>query len=219
MADQLNATAPTEGAGATSSESPVSGDTSLAAGGVAPEQEAQSQEPIEGLYSEESANEAEQGQDTHEPFNLEGLNPYSEDTEIDEATATEFARIAQENGLSQEQFNNVFNQVMPYLNERVEEQIDEARSEFLSSSHADKDIGGRNWDETMRLGRSVLKRFMPDEETQQLFRQSCLDCHPGVIRMFRDIGRALSEDQVVRSGASTPTRDAAKAFFNNSNMN
>lgn len=152
------------------------------------------------------------------PFTLDGLKPVGDDTEVDQETAQQVAKISQKLGLSQEQFTNLYNELMPALNQRMDDQVAEVGKQFIQQAKADKDIGGANWNETLRLGRSVINRFMP-EDVREIFAASQLDRHPSMIRMFRDIGRAISEDSTVRGAAARNPRDAAKAFFNNSDMN
>lgn len=152
------------------------------------------------------------------PFTLDGLKPVGDDTEVDQATAQQMAQISQKLGLSQEQFTNLYNELMPALNQRMDDQAAEIGQQFLKEAKADKDIGGANWDETLRLGRSVINRFMP-KDVREIFAASQLDRHPSMIRMFRDIGRAISEDNTVRGTTARNPKDAAKAFFNKSDMN
>lgn len=153
-----------------------------------------------------------------QPLTLDGLKPFGDETEIDQQTAQQVAQISQKLGLSQEQFTNLYNELMPALNQRMDDQVSEIGQQFLKEAKADKDIGGANWGETLRLGRSVINRFMP-EDVREIFAASQLDRHPSMIRMFRDIGRAISEDNTVRGTTARNPKDAAKAFFNKSEMN
>lgn len=149
-------------------------------------------------------------------YTFDGLQ-VGEGLEIDQPTAEAFAKIAEEVGLSQDAFNTVYNKLMPYLNQRQDEQLQELRGKFLEEARNDQEIGGAKYQENMALARKAFKQFV-DPETQELLQASGLDCHPGLIRAFVNVGRAISNDAVVR-GHAPSQRDPAKAFFNNSDMN
>lgn len=149
-------------------------------------------------------------------YSFDGLE-VEEGLEIDQPTAEAFAKIAEEVGLSQDAFNTVYNKLMPYLNQRQEEQLQELRTKFFEDARNDSEIGGSKYKENLSLARQAFKKFV-DPETAELLQASGLDCHPGLIRAFVNVGRAISNDAVVR-GEAVKQRDPAKAFFNNSNMN
>ena len=149
-------------------------------------------------------------------YSFDGLQ-VEEGLEIDQPTAEAFAKIAEEVGLSQDAFNTVYNRLMPFLNQRQEEQLQEVRAKFLEEARNDSEIGGSKYKENLSLARQAFKKFV-DPETAELLQASGLDCHPGLIRAFVNVGRAISNDAVVR-GEAVKQRDPAKAFFNNSNMN
>ena len=149
-------------------------------------------------------------------YTFDGLQ-VGEGLELDQPTAEAFAKIAEEVGLSQDAFNTVYNKLMPYLNQRQDEQLQELRVKFLEEARNDSEIGGAKYKESMALARKAFKQFV-DPETQELLQASGLDCHPGLIRAFVNVGRAISNDAVVR-GHAPKQRDPAKSFFNNSDMN
>lgn len=149
-------------------------------------------------------------------YTFDGLQ-VEEGLEIDQPTAEAFAKIAEEVGLSQDAFNTVYNKLMPYLNQRQDEQLQELRVKFLEEARNDQEIGGAKYKESMALAKKAFKQFV-DPETQELLQASGLDCHPGLIRAFVNVGRAISNDAVVR-GHAPKQRDPAKSFFNNSDMN
>ena len=173
---------------------------------------------IDGIAGEDEpegkAEEAKAPQD----YDFSELKPESEDYEIDQPTAQEFAKIAREVGLDQKGFATVFNKLMPYLNQRQEEHLNEVRRMFIGQAKADPVTGGAKWNETRTLARKALMKFT-DGPTRELLRASGLDCHPGIIKAFYNIQKAMSDDVMVSGQQAAVKGDPAKAFFNNSNMN
>ena len=167
-------------------------------------------------------NEADEGDDSvadeaDVEFNYDGLNKPDDWTEIDKPTAEAFGAIAKKLGLKQEGFNTLFNEVIPFLNERQNERLNEVRQDFYQEAKADADIGGAKWKQSLSLARKALFQFT-DAPTRELLQASGLDCHPGIIKAFRNIAMAMSDDNVHRGTQATGERDAAKAFFYNSDM-
>lgn len=74
----------------------------------------------------------------------------------------------------------------------------------------DKDLGGDNLASTRKLADAALSRFATPE-LRTLLNETGLGNHPDLVRVFRDIGRALSDDTVTRgspgSGVSSPAND------------
>lgn len=150
-------------------------------------------------------------------FNFDGLKCPEEWAEIDQPTAKAFGDIAKKLGLNQEGFNTLFNEVIPFLNERQDERLNEVRLDFYQTAKADSEIGGAKWKESLGLARKALFQFT-DAPTRELLQASGLDCHPGIIKAFRNIALAMSDDNVHRGTQATGERDVAKSFFYNSDM-
>lgn len=172
----------------------------------------------EGLVGEEpKAEEGKKTDEVPETYAIDGLKA-PDDMEIDMPTVEALSEVAKEIGLSQEKFNTLYNKMMPVLNARQDEQLNDVRSSFIKEAKADPDIGGAKWSDTLSIARKALFQFT-DEATRDLLKASGLDCHPGIIRAFMNVGKAMSDDTVVRGSTATVERDAAKAFFYNSKMN
>ena len=165
--------------------------------------------------SEEGGEKADEKADVE--YNYDGLNKPNDWTEIDQPTAEAFGAIAKKLGLNQEGFNTLFNEVIPFLNERQNERLNDVRQDFYQTAKADADIGGAKWKESLGLARKALFQFT-DAPTRELLQASGLDCHIGIIKAFRNIALAMSDDSVHRGTQATGERDAAKAFFYNSDM-
>lgn len=193
--------------------------------GAAPEQEAPQteaksapEEASEGLWEDESKESEEQTkeEDAKPGYDFSELQTPNEGLEIDQPTAEAFAAIAKEVGLDQKGFATVFNKLMPYLNQRQEEHLSEVKREFIAQAKADPDMGGskEKWDQSLGLARKAFKRFT-DAPTREILHACGLDCHPGVLKMFWNIQRAISDDVVVSGQPAASAADRSKAFFPN----
>ncbi len=150
-------------------------------------------------------------------YNYDGLNKPNDWDEIDQPTAEAFGAIAKKLGLNQEGFNTLFNEVIPFLHQRQSERFDDVRQDFYQTAKADSEIGGAKWKESLSLARKALFQFT-DAPTRELLQASGLDCHIGIIKAFRNIALAMSDDSVHRGTQATGERDVAKSFFYNSDM-
>lgn len=184
-------------------------------------QEAQNAAPVpsEGLWQEEkSEGEDEEPKDEQAAvaYDFNELQPAGEGYQVDKPTAEAFGKIAQEVGLDQKGFATMFNKLMPYLNQRQSEQLEGVKRTFIAQAKADPDMGGSDekWRETLGLARKAFTKFT-DAPTREILRASGLDCHPGIIKMFLNIQRAMSDDVMVNGQAAATKGDPAKRFFYN----
>ena len=166
---------------------------------------------------ETNAESNDEGEGAPESYNYDNLNLPNDWTEIDKPTAEAFGEIAKELGLKQEGFDTLFNKVIPFLNERQNERLNDVRMDFYQTAKADPDIGGAKWKESLTMARKALYQFV-DAPARDLLQASGLDCHPSIIKAFRNIALAMSDDSVHRGSQATGERDAARAFFYNSDM-
>ena len=119
--------------------------------------------------------------------------------------------------LTNEQANKL-TALMPKVQERlVQQQNDrfaEVRADWAKQAKEDPEIGGKNWDQTVQLSAKALDHFGAKsekndkgEETNEfrkLLNESGLGNHPVMLRMFRNVGAAISEDTtLIRNTSET----------------
>ena len=83
-------------------------------------------------------------------------------------------------------------------------------SDWAKQAKADPELGGRNWKETETLVAKALDNFGAPEgsDFRKLLDTTKLGNHPEMIRMFRKVGAALSEDGVLpRGDAGAPVKE------------
>lgn len=162
----------------------------------------------------DEANEGILGAPT-EGYSQEGMQ--GADPEIAQA----FMGAAKELNLSQESVDKLYGAVAPAMQKRAAALMDKAETEWRAKSLADSEFGGQDFQKnSVRMNQAFAKYASP--ELQKLFRESRLDCHPEVLRMFYRISQDISEDVLVkgnggtgRTGRSNDPRD----MYPNTKMN
>ena len=184
--------------------------------------EASTAEAEEAGLGEEVAEEAKEPSDEtlgapEGDYTTDGIE-LPEGYRIDVSTAEELGKVCRELNLSQSAYQKIIEKMSPALADRQAARLEEVKKEFLAQGRADKDMGGANWATTKAEASKAYVKFV-DPETRAFLKQTGLDCHPGIIRAFHNVQKAVADDTVVRGQASSGKPDPAKAFFYNSNMN
>lgn len=174
-----------------------------------------------GLGEAEVAEDAEPSDETlgapEGDYTLEGIE-LPEGVQVDSHIAEQFGDICRDLNLSQSAYQKIVAKMSPVMAERQAARLEEVKKGFLAQGRADKDMGGANWATTKAEASKAYVKFV-DPETRAFLKQTGLDCHPGIIRAFHNVQKAVADDTVVRGQASSGKLDPAKAFFYNSNMN
>ena len=174
-----------------------------------------------GLGEAEVAEDAEPSDETlgapEGDYTLEGIE-LPEGVQVDSHIAEQFGDICRDLNLSQSAYQKIVAKMGPVMAERQAARLEEVKKGFLAQGRADKDMGGANWATTKAEASKAYVKFV-DPETRAFLKQTGLDCHPGIIRAFHNVQKAVADDTVVRGQASSGKPDPAKAFFYNSNMN
>lgn len=150
-------------------------------------------------------------------YSIEGIQ-LPEGMKIDEGTMQELGAVCREHGLSQKVFSSLVEKMSPVLEQRQAARLNDLRKQFLDEGRADPDIGGARWKETMTGATAAYRKFA-SKEAQALLQATGLNCHPAIIRMFRDINSQISDDAVVRGRSVGPKKNSLANLYNNSNMN
>ena len=149
-------------------------------------------------------------------YSAEGIE-LPEGVSFDERTLQELGAVCREHGLSQKVFSSLVEKMSPVLEQRQAERLEGLRRQFLEDGRKDPEIGGARWKETMNSANAAYRKFA-NEDAQKLLQVTGLDCHPAIIRMFRDINKQISDDAVMR-GRSVGPKNPLANFYDNSNMN
>lgn len=159
---------------------------------------------------EKSKEEAEQGApEQYEEFKApEGLS-------YDDQFMGTFKDVAKELNLSQKQAQHLLDKCAPVLAQRQVEQIKAVSDQWVERTKADKEIGGTNWTRAASDIARVRDRFGVNADGKMdpdiaEFMSTPIGNHPGLLKLFARVGRAVGEadfprGDADRDGKITPT--------------
>lgn len=183
------------------------------------EQKQEEAKPREGLLKEtEPADEKQPEAKEQDPTGVLGApeNGYEfkapEGTTFDEGTMKAFGDVAKELNLSQESVQKIIDRVTPELNNQWKSAVEKYRTEWAEQSEADKEFGGAKFRENLQGTNEAYMRFTT-REFRALMKESGLDSHPEVIRVFYRLSKQTGEGSLVKGGGATPPKDDPRNFY------
>ena len=138
----------------------------------------------------------------------------------DEALLNEFNELAGKYNLSQKSANELMSMAVKLtqlmgtnysktMAEQQRQQIENYKRNLLN----DREIGGANFERTMRTANVAYTQFA-DNEVRNLLAQTGLNCHPKVVKMFYDIGKRMQNDSIYGVNiAATPKENREDILF------
>ena len=115
---------------------------------------------------------------------------------VDDAVLGEFKALATEAKLAPEQAQKLVDfhvRAQESVYAKAQESFDAQAKAWQAETKADKEIGGREFEGTLKHARLALSRFGTPELTQAL-EQSGLGNHPEVVRLLARVAKATAED-------------------------
>lgn len=213
-APQPDATTQPEGGQAT--QNTAGGSEPQAAGQQQPQGEDPAAEPSDTSEQPDATDPEASTEDEPEgaPETYEWDIP--EGVELADEYRSAFEDAARDLNLPQEKAQGVLSSLLDGMAKAQERQS----KEWMEAAKADKDIGGDKLQETLGVAQKAMDRFAPESLRAVLTGPSGLANHPDVIRMFHDIGKAISEDAYVGPGKGndlsglSPAERAQRLFYN-----
>lgn len=83
--------------------------------------------------------------------------------------------------------------------------VDETLTGWLDTAKKDPEIGGDNWDASVKNANAVLDRF-GDDEIDAALRQTGAGVHPSIIRLLSRVGKAIADDTFVAGRSADPEK-------------
>jgi hypothetical protein len=127
-----------------------------------------------------------------------------DDVKLEGAALDELKGLAKELGLTQENAQKIADlgakQAQAFTNQLMEHQRAQV-AEWANQARADKEIGGDALNENLGTAKKALDQFATPE-LKKLLNDSGLGNHPEVIRTFFKVGKAISEDGRLVTGAA-----------------
>jgi len=127
------------------------------------------------------------------------------DSKLDDDAVGRIAAFAKEQGLSNDAAQSLLERehdAVSRYNESLEASLDEKADEWMEEAKKDKEIGGDDFKKNAELSKRVLDRYAP-ESFRKILDESGYGNHPDLVRTFVRIGKAMSEDQLVKSGGKS----------------
>ncbi|HHN8318273.1 TPA: peptidase [Morganella morganii] len=132
--------------------------------------------------------------------------------ELDAEAVKAFEPIAKELNLSNEQAQKLVDlygsTIMPHVMKQIDEQWSRQSEQWAEQVRADKDLGS---DASIGAAQKAMDKF-GSPELKQYLTETGLGNHPELVRIFANIGKAMSEDGLV-TGNSGGAKSAADVLF------
>lgn len=168
-----------------------------------------------------AAREAEEAKAKGAPETYEAFK-MPDGVEADEKLFAEFATVAKELGLTQDQAQKLVDlQAKTALSEtelrteQLTKALDAQKTRWADEIKNDPELGGSKFDATVTTAVKAVSMFFGDD-VRQLLNESGIGNHPGLIRGLHKIGLAISEDRIVIPGSdasATGEKSAAEVMF------
>lgn len=143
-----------------------------------------------------------------------------EDYCYDENLLNEFNELASKYNLSQKSANSLMSMAVKLTRQTgnnyaraLEEKQRLQTEEYKTALINDRELGGANFEKTMKTANAAYTRFA-NEEVRALLSCTGLNCHPQIVRMFRDIGKRMQNDSIYGINiASAPKENREDILF------
>lgn len=143
-----------------------------------------------------------------------------EDYCYDENLLNEFNELASKYNLSQKSANSLMSMAVKLTRQTgnnyaraLEEKQRLQTEEYKTALINDRELGGANFEKTMKTANAAYTRFA-NEEVRALLSSTGLNCHPQIVRMFRDIGKRMQNDSIYGINiASAPKENREDILF------
>jgi len=175
------------------------------------------QEAVQQPVDQSAEQNAEQGEQQAEAQGSEAYADFSlpEGLRIDESAFNDFAPLAKEFGLTQEQAQKLVD-VAAGLVDRTTKTAEGVHADTIKKwaddSRNDAEVGGKDFDANLGIALAAIDKF-GDDELKQILDASGFGNHPAVVRLFYRVGKAASSDTFV-AGSATQRKEGMYAYMN-----
>jgi len=120
---------------------------------------------------------------------------------LDEGFVEAYSEAAREAGLSQEKAQALIDKVAPAIAKQQTERATALIDGWAEASKTDKEFGGEQFEANLSIAKTALQKFGSPQLTEFL-NSTGMGNHPEFIRLFYQIGKAISEDSTFIDGQS-----------------
>jgi len=175
------------------------------------------QESAAGLTSDESKAASSEDQESNEDAQEAGAPEEYQNFDtpevfaVNEESLTDYQTWAKENNLTQDQAQAGVD-IVTKMREAEMTQWVEQQKAWVEQAKSDKEYGGENFDQNISTAVKARDSFGTSEFSEMLD-NSGLGNHPEMIRFLNRVGKAISEDKVVVSGANAGQKTRENVLY------
>jgi len=177
-------------------------------------EEVQTQAPPDEQKSDAATEDTEESnEETQEAGAPEEYSEFEvpEEYGINNETLTDYQSWAKENNLTQDQAQAGVNMVTKMQEQQVSQWVEQQKA-WVDQAKSDTEIGGEKFDENISTAVKARDSF-GNSEFSEMLDTSGLGNHPEMIRFLNRVGRAISEDKVIVSGANAGQRSQESVLY------
>jgi hypothetical protein len=177
-------------------------------------EEVQTQAPPDEQKSDAATEDTEESnEETQEAGAPEEYSEFEvpEEYGINNETLTDYQSWAKENNLTQDQAQAGVNMVTKMQEAQVSQWVEQQKA-WVDQAKSDTEIGGEKFDENISTAVKARDSF-GNSEFSEMLDTSGLGNHPEMIRFLNRVGRAISEDKVIVSGANAGQRSQENVLY------
>ena len=177
-------------------------------------EEVQTQAPPDEQKSDAATEDTEESnEETQEAGAPEEYSEFEvpEEYGINDETLTDYQSWAKENNLTQDQAQAGVNMVTKMQEAQVSQWVEQQKA-WVDQAKSDTEIGGEKFDENISTAVKARDSF-GNSEFSEMLDTSGLGNHPEMIRFLNRVGRAISEDKVIVSGANAGQRSQESVLY------
>lgn len=136
------------------------------------------------------------------------------DASVIEKTVAEATALGLSPEKAQEALNGKSETVKAFMAAAEARHVTMSRTQWVAELKADKDFGGDRFDETAKLAGRAIEKF-GDPELSRALNASGFGNYPALVRWAARVGRAMSEDGIVRpnSGGGGAKKTFEETFY------
>ena len=178
------------------------------------DQEVQMQNPPDEDKSDAAQAETEESnEDNQEAGAPEEYSDFEvpESYGINEDSLSEYQQWAKENNLTQDQAQAGVNMVTKMREAEVAQWVEQQKA-WVDQAKTDAEIGGEGFDKNISTAVKARDSFGTAEFSEMLD-SSGLGNHPEMIRFLNRVGKAISEDKVIVSGANAGQKTRENVLY------
>lgn len=142
------------------------------------------------------------------------------DMKLDESLTGQFNEVATKLNLSQKGANDLMTMAVELATKTKNDTINaltEANKhkieQYKLALNSDKDVGGPNYESSIKTATTAYDKFFADEELREIFAESGLNVHPKFVKALKSIGALMQDDKIMMGDTPADTTRREDILF------